>query len=574
MEQARIQARVDLAGDHLVQRKGLGLRRIDEAEHVVTGGRTVAVDRDVVGAGGQRQQVAPVVGVTVVEGVALRHRRAIQRPAQVVAVGEAVEVQRAGLRQREAVVLGLPQLGDAAGDQAMGQRCLAHNAAGGATQRVGQRGAGGFVHPVQRHQIGLVAGQGAGIQHGQLGRGQRTVPDGQLVHRHLAAAVVVAIVVVADAQGIGQIHPGHRRQVAAGHLHTVQHHADLRVGAVVHGSQLVPDIGRDSAAGRLHIAVAIAGRARLGADLNAAVVVEVDADLGSGVGVGLENQRNPAVGRRPVNPKAGLQRVRAGLAGGGGVGKLQKLRVADLHRAARARARSALHAGIEPAGRIEGLHRCGRDVDQPETEVGELVVVAVVAIDDDGVGAAVGQRGDIAVGQARAAEDLAPERVYQAPGRVELARRAQASKVHRVAGRGCELEQLGRVARVQVAADGVAVLHGLGGVQPDHAERKAAGVAAAAIDGKGVVAGRQVDDAVVEVGEVFVECDARAVDAQVQRVAALVAQDLRQRIEVEIAALRQVQVNYRLLAGLVDAAGQHARQALEAAVDGGAQVAG
>ena len=566
----RDQARVDAAVHHGVQRHHGGRPGVDEPEHVVAGGSAVAVHRDVVSTGGQGQQVAAVVRVAVVEGVAGGHRGAGERPAQVVTAGQAVEVQRARLGQGEAVVLRLARLADAPGHQAGGQAGHALDGAGSAAQNIRERRTCCFIQVVERDQAGVVADLRGGLERCHLYGGQRLIPDRQAVDRDLSAGVVVAVAVAADAQRIRQINPGHGVEVAHGHLRAVQHDANLRIDPVVHGGQLVPHPRRGQATGRLDVVVACAP-ARLCAHLNATVVVDENADLVLAGHRGFDDQRNPAVGRRPVDAEAGFQRVRAGLIGGRGVGKFEVLRVADLH-AARVSTGLALRAHVQPGSDVQRLQRRRGDIEQLEAEVAGLVVVGVVAIDDQRVLARVRQREGVAVTQAGAAKHLATERVNQPPGRVEAAG-TQALKVHRVACRGVELVQLRGVARAQKASDRLAIGKLLGTGQVDQPERIFTHVAAVAVDGEGVVTGPQADDAVGEVAQVLVERGAGAVDDQVVRVVAVGLGNAGQRIEIEQAGLRQAEVIHRLLAGLTDAASDDTRHAFEAVVNLAAQVA-
>jgi len=153
--------RCQLAADDGVALEVDGLAQVQQAKAVVARRVTAAVDAQRVVAGHHVEHAQAVFRIAVLERP-VRHQhaaRTVQVPAQIVVVGQRVEVHPGVVVQREAVIVRLPVV-DAAGHHARRIGPGVHDAAVvAATGGVGQRRAAVVVCLEVHHQAVFAAGQ-------------------------------------------------------------------------------------------------------------------------------------------------------------------------------------------------------------------------------------------------------------------------------------------------------------------------------------------------------------------------------------------------------------------------------
>ena len=484
--------RREFAGDDGIAFERDRVAQVEQPETVVARGVAAAVDPQGVVAGDQVEHAQAVLRVALLERTVRHHgaARAAEVPAQVVVVGQRVEIQARVVGQREPVVVGLAVV-DAAGHHASGvgphvdQRGVV-----AAAGRVGQRGARAVVRLQVQHQAVFVAGERLVLVVGDLLRAAHRVPQPDVVD--LAQEVRVAFGGTADEQGVVVGARGRRVQCAAGRFDTVD--VDLHLPgvavAVEYRRDVVPAIRGDGSGGGADgvVRVVAAGQVQV------AVVVQPQG-VGAlvAVAIALVEQRLPGAGIG-VDLEPGFQRQRSGLVDVVAVGHLGMAQAVEVQRLAQRPRPEVLHQAIRFAGHDVG--EVVGDLEQPEVVVDRRYVLGFPdpAFDDQRVAPILRHGEQVDVVEMQRPEHLVAQRVEQAPAEA-IGADAQALLVEVIPRAGGRVEGVdgGRVGRVECALDRrVAVeVGGVGDVE--QAEAEGAGLRVRGVECQRVVARDQVE---------------------------------------------------------------------------------
>ena len=437
---------------------------------------------------------------------------------------------------------------------------------------IGNAAATGFVELVVADQPGLAPAQRKVLVAGDIAGGAGQVPDAQFVQ----AAVVTRVTLhaVSEHQRVAVCQRRTGCQAAIGCQHAVEINLESVSVAVDHRRHVLPLAELDAAGGGGHVLLGAIG---VGREMEVATAVEPQAELAlAEVAIAFIGDGTPGAGVAfRLEPE--LHRGRAGQVERasrrhlGPVVAVQPEGIAEL-------ASGPLR---RQTGRLRQVQRRGGVHHLAHIEaVSRIANVAVIAFDQQGVGAADGKCQGVDVVEAGVVERALAVRIKQAPTGV-AAGAGKPVKKHPVSGLRVEGVGIAARGRGELASHHLVVRDGRGCPEIQKPQRKAARKVAIAVYREQVAAGTQLDNLldIAETGPVHQQ------PGRPGQGPAQVALEWKQRIHIK--RLRSIQ-RERIAcacAGLVESPGDHARQrrnsaygdavqAVDAGIDDGGAAAG